>query len=198
MKRAWIVAIIAAGLGCGTASAQVRGASSAPAGMGTTSPLGGPAGSPVQPTGIPMGATELATPGLSPIVSPSPFGLTSSPTSGNSVCVSVLSSTSQTSAALFDGGMAAGGPSTCAATTGTASGSAITTSPIGRSGVPLGSTEIANAGLSPMSPLPALVIPPTASSTLNAIVTCPSTGASPTPTSSNGISMPSTVASTGC
>src|SRR5689334_10888032 len=34
--------------------------------LGLTSPLGLGPGSPVAPTGLPMGATELATPGISP------------------------------------------------------------------------------------------------------------------------------------
>src|SRR5262249_48291558 len=54
-------------LSCGTAPAQVGGLGLPP--LGFTSPLGiGPAPS-VAPTGVPLGATELASPGVSPMTS---------------------------------------------------------------------------------------------------------------------------------
>jgi hypothetical protein len=59
-------------LSCGSVFAQV---SVVPPAVGMTSPLGiGPA-SPVSPTGIPLGATELASPGESPLTAAtSPLG----------------------------------------------------------------------------------------------------------------------------
>jgi hypothetical protein len=85
MMRLLIATMTAALLGCGPACAQVGpiGATS-PLGMGAGSPIGaaGPGsplgmtsplgigpGSPVGPVGIPLGATELATPGESSAVS---------------------------------------------------------------------------------------------------------------------------------
>ena len=51
--------------GCGPAFAQVGMITGAPAPLGVTSPLGFGPGAPVGATGIPLGATELATPGVS-------------------------------------------------------------------------------------------------------------------------------------
>ena len=73
-------------LGCGAGFAQV-GATASP--LGITSPLGMGAGSAVPPVGIPLGATELTTPGLSPL-----------PTNSNSTACSIVGGASS----LFDGG----------------------------------------------------------------------------------------------
>jgi hypothetical protein len=75
MTRLLIAALAGALLGCGTASAQVGAVPSAPSPLGMTSPLGiGPAPA-VPPTGIPLGATELTSPGVSPTTSgTSPLG----------------------------------------------------------------------------------------------------------------------------
>jgi hypothetical protein len=64
MRRALIAATLAALLGWNPAFAQVGGMGTP--GIAATSPLGMAPGSAVSPTGIPMGATELATPGISP------------------------------------------------------------------------------------------------------------------------------------
>jgi hypothetical protein len=69
MKRLAMAAMTAAFVACGTASAQVGATGTSPP-LGMTSPLGIGAGSPVGPVGVPLGATELAAPG----VSPSTFG----------------------------------------------------------------------------------------------------------------------------
>jgi hypothetical protein len=66
MRRILIAAMQAALFGCIPAFAQVGGMGSPTPGIGATSPLGMAPGSPVPPAGIPMGATELASPGLSP------------------------------------------------------------------------------------------------------------------------------------
>src|SRR5712691_8942016 len=71
MQRLLIATMAAALLGCGSALAQVGGMGVSPgtSPLGMTSPLGiGPA-SPVAPAGVPLGATELASPGVSPSTS---------------------------------------------------------------------------------------------------------------------------------
>ena len=106
MVRWLIVSAMLIMVACGTALAQGVGAAT-PSPLGATSPLGiGPA-APVAPTGIPLGTTEVASPGLSP--------MTGSPT--NSACSgpgSAVTGTSGASAsiALFDGGIASGPTST--------------------------------------------------------------------------------------
>ena len=67
MRRELIVASLAILLGCSPVFAQVAGIGSPMPGMGVTSPFGmGSAAGSVGPTGVPLGATELATPGLTP------------------------------------------------------------------------------------------------------------------------------------
>src|SRR4051794_15050423 len=76
MTRFAIATTAAVLLSCGSALAQSP--------LGLTSPLGIGPGSPVGPTGIPLGATELGSLGVSPTTSgTSPLGLTAStPCSG--------------------------------------------------------------------------------------------------------------------
>ena len=70
MRRELIIAAALAAtlLGGSPAFAQVGGVGSPSPGMGLTSPFGmsAAAGGSVGPAGVPLGATELATPGLSP------------------------------------------------------------------------------------------------------------------------------------
>jgi hypothetical protein len=66
MIRTLIAAIATVLLGCGAAFFQIATGAPVPSPLGITSPLGMAPGSPVPPAGIPMGATELASPGLSP------------------------------------------------------------------------------------------------------------------------------------
>ena len=161
MRRASMVAVIAAVLGWSPAFAQVSGAGSPTPGMGATSPLGMQAGLPVAPTGIPMGATELATPGISPGMSPSASGLAA----GNTRCSGVVSSPSSTVTSLFDGGgITETASAACAGAATATSVPAISPSRAGATGIPLGSTELINAGLSPLLTVPTLTISPTASS----------------------------------
>src|SRR5882724_12425823 len=81
MTRFFVAAMAAAVLGCGSAAAQVGAISPGSSPLGMTSPLGIGPGSPVAPTGIPMGATGLTTLGVSPTTSgTSPIGLTASST----------------------------------------------------------------------------------------------------------------------
>jgi hypothetical protein len=68
--RTFLISIIALPLLCSSAAfAQVGMITGAPATLGVTSPLGIGPGAPAGATGIPLGATELATPGVSPSAS---------------------------------------------------------------------------------------------------------------------------------
>jgi hypothetical protein len=125
----FVMAITAAALLSGSSAfAQVGGMSISPgpSPLGVTSPLGIGPGSPVAPTGIPLGATDLASPGVSPTTSgASPLGSTVGSTT---LCSGIGGSTPQTSdgmgtagtsdsTSVFDGGGTAGTASgTCAAT----------------------------------------------------------------------------------
>ncbi|WP_453950144.1 hypothetical protein [Bradyrhizobium sp. USDA 377] len=109
-------------------------------GMPATSPLNLGA---TRPEGIPLGSTEIATPGVSPI---NPLqGMTNCAVSGNA----------GSSGAPFDGG-GLSGSSSLACQSGTTTSSALPpqTSTIGRVGIPLGSTELGGAGISPSVPVP--------------------------------------------
>src|SRR4029450_6091857 len=68
MMTRFAMATAAVLLGCGSAYAQTRMNVSPLPALGLTSPLGIP-NAPVGQTGIPLGATELATPGVSPTTS---------------------------------------------------------------------------------------------------------------------------------
>ena len=181
-------------LASGSASAQIGGIGPSGSPLGMTSPLGiGPAPA-VPRTGIPMGATELSTPGVSPMTSgTSPLGaapgnITTCSSIGGSLpqvssgmggSIPGISSSSAMSAtgtpgssALFDGGGTMGNASgTCmgvagGSTAGPASSASSPTgmglgSPVGRVGIPLGSTELGVGGLSP--PPDVFTVNPTAS-----------------------------------
>src|SRR6195256_5475987 len=66
MRRLIVTTTVSVLLGCSTAWAQVTVGTGAPVPLGVTSPLGVGAGASVGVTGIPLGATEMATPGVSP------------------------------------------------------------------------------------------------------------------------------------
>ena len=123
------------------ANAQMTSPTTQPSvGMSATSPLN--LGS-TRPEGIPLGSTEIATPGISPI-NPS-LGMTNCPVSGST----------GSSSALFDGGGLAGNSSlSCQSGTMAPSASPPPTSTVGRVGIPLGSTELGGAGTSPFVPVP--------------------------------------------
>ena len=166
MRRELIAAFLATFLGCNPGFAQVAGIGSPMPGMGVTSPfaMGSAAGS-VGPSGVPLGATELATPGLSP-APPSTLG------SGFTVCSTVVGAPSTAASGLYDGGglgTATGMSPTAMGTTSTASAStcnqassssspgtlspgstAPSSSPLlGIGAIPMGSTELGSAGVSP-------------------------------------------------
>jgi hypothetical protein len=164
VRHELIAAIAATLLGCNPVFAQVGGMGSPMPGMGLTSPFGmsSAAGS-VGSAGLPLGATEVATPGLSP-APPSTFG------SGLTICSAVVGAGSNSATGLFDGGgTSAGTPpmamgemnsaSAGACNQASGAGSAGTlqsttsspgaTAPLGIGTIPLGSTELGSAGVSP-------------------------------------------------
>src|SRR5919197_382474 len=177
MMTRFAMATAAVLLGCGSAYAQARmNVSSLPA-LGMTSPLGIP-NAPVGQTGIFMGATELATPGVStttsgasPMIgttcagaSPAPAAMGSSATAasigiGSPMAASYAGMGSAvpglSNTAPFDGGgMIASAPGTCAAAATASPPMASSMGPgssVGMAGIPLGSTELGGAGLSPPS-----------------------------------------------
>src|SRR5229473_4712953 len=169
MKTQFVITTLAAALlGCGSTLAQVGGTGTSP--LSATSPLAIGSGSPVAPTGIPLGATEMTAPGTSPAP---PTTMSCSTTGGQM---------SQTATPLFDGGgMPGGATSACAGTGGAGTGGAgtggagtggagtagagssmptLSTLQAGRAGIPLGSTEIGSLGLSPPPPVSTIFISP--------------------------------------
>jgi hypothetical protein len=170
VRRELITAILATLLGCNPVFAQVGVMGSPAPGMGQTSPFGmsaGTAGS-VGPTGVPLGATELATPGLSP-APPSTLG------SGFTICSAVVGAPTSDATGTFDGGgvgtsmgtsqMGMGGMSSASSSCNQASGAGSagslpsTTPSLGSNvlpgigTIPMGSTELDRGGVSP-SPCP--------------------------------------------
>jgi hypothetical protein len=152
MKMHLVMAALAVSLlGGSSASAQVGGVGTSP--LGAASPLAMGPGVPVAPTGIPLGATEMTTPGTSPAPSS---------TMGAIGCSSPGGPTSQASAPLFDGGGMAGAASSGCAGTGAGASSmpALSTLRAGRAGIPLGSSELGDAGLSPAPPVSTMFVSP--------------------------------------
>src|SRR5258708_35860117 len=164
MTRRLVAITTAIFLASSCAYAQVSGmGTSAPsAGMGMTSPLGmSSSGTAVAPTGIPLGATPLASPGVS---SGASNGVASATACSSPGVASAMSGTSG-STALFDNsgvgimtgatlpGSAAPVTTTCgpASATGTAPSlpSAPSPPPTSKPGIPLGSTEQDNPGPTP-------------------------------------------------
>jgi hypothetical protein len=187
MKPLWI-ATAATLLSCGCAFAQVGGIGTAPiAPLGATSPLGLGPGTAVGPIGIPFGATELGSPGLSPAISgTSPLGSTI----GNfTACSGMGGSTPQASTGMPSGSCAGttDGSGSQAAASASSPGMIGSRSTVGRAGIPLGSTELGFGGLSPP---PTAVIPtPSFPSSIGTSPTFPTSGAPnpsiPTPAGAN-------------
>jgi hypothetical protein len=141
---------------------------------------------PVAGTGIPFGATGLDSPGLSP-----------APTGNGMMCSAAGNSSSGVSgtSTIYDGGGIGVGASslassaTCGMTSGASSAATLAPPPapssISRSGIPLGSFEINNAGVSPS------VVVPAPSVSMPTSLPPPTIGGS-MPCSITGSSMPST------
>jgi hypothetical protein len=202
MRRLWMAVAIAA-LGCSPAFAQVGGTSVPTPGIAATSPLGmsgsSQTGTSVGPTGIPLGATELASPGISPMLS-DPTGMMGSTCSVDGSASTGISggisgvSTYDGGGLAVGGGMLGGSAAPCSAAS---SGVASSASPSGasRTGIPRGSVEIGSAGVSPLITLPAPAASSSPMGTLGSspstigTLTVPSTLASPSsPTSGTGFS----------
>jgi hypothetical protein len=166
MKMHLVMAALAVSLlGGSSASAQVGGVGTSP--LGAASPFVMGPSVPVAPTSIPLGATEMTTPGTSPAPSSA---------MGAIGCSSPGGSTSQAAAPLFDGGGMAGAASSGCAGTGAGGSSmpALSTLRAGRAGIPLGSTELGDAGLSPTPPVSTMFVSPIVPS-----VTAPTMDAAP-------------------
>jgi hypothetical protein len=121
-------------------------------GMGATSPLS--TGS-TRPTGIPLGSTEITTPGISPV--------DPSQTVGTTNCAG--SDGAGPSAAPFDGGGFSGSTQLSCADSQTIPSPLPSPSLAGRAGIPLGATELGGAGISPAAPVAAPNPPAGAGST---------------------------------
>jgi hypothetical protein len=189
MRRVLISATLSALFGCTPVFAQVGGVGIPTPGIGATSPLGMTPGSPVAPTGIPLGATELASPGLSP----APTGPMVLPGYGNTCSAIAREATgSSGTSSVFDGGgmgttagagtgmgmtasSSTGAAAICGTTGGNASSSSAMSSPSPsgavRTGIPLGAVEMGNAGISPL-----IVVPTPSSSSTLGIGTSSTTG----------------------
>src|SRR6266481_1179730 len=190
MMTRFAVATAAVLLGCGSAYAQAPLSTSPLPPLGLTSPLGIP-NAPVGHTGVPLGATELATPGVSPTTSgaspmlgatcvsstPPSAAMGSSTTGASAGMGGSVTGTSGSGAAPFDGGgMAASAPGACAASVTASPPMASSMGPgssVGMVGIPFGSTELGGGGLSP----PSVALSPNASA--------PALTLTPFPTPSN-------------
>ena len=199
MKR-FLMITTASLLLCGQAFAQQAAVMPTPS-LSATSPLGMVPSAPVGGTGIPFGATEITSPGVSPAPLPT-TGII-----GSTVCstIGTAPSTMFGSAASFDGGgmpvgtvtppstMAmsssgisptsalidtSGTQSMCGAGAGSLAASSTPTAPttpggVPRTGIPMGSTEIGNLGVSSAAAVPIISVTPTLSTITPMIPTVP-------------------------
>ncbi|MEH2536842.1 MULTISPECIES: hypothetical protein [unclassified Bradyrhizobium] len=202
----------ASALLCGPAFAQQAAVMPTPS-LSATSPLGMVPSAPVGGTGIPLGATEIASPG----VSPAPADQTG--TIGSTVCstIGTAPSTMFGSAATFDGGGVAvgtvtpqntmsampmagapnssgmsssgipptsalidtsGTSSMCGAGSGSLAASSTPMSPVApggvaRTGIPMGSTELGNLGISSAAIVPTITVGPTIGTIAPTVPTVP-------------------------
>jgi hypothetical protein len=184
-----------------------------PSPLGITTPLGIGPGAPVAPAGIPLGATQLSSPGVSPaLAGPVP----QIAISGNSTVCSGPTSTTGTPSPtpLFDA--SAGTVSGTCATPGVsvssnpaASGSSPTgmgtVAAVGRVGIPMGSAELDPGGLSLPPPATSLTSTLPVATTLPAMppmiapigATTSSSTMSSTSTSTSCVGVPGNINSTG-
>jgi hypothetical protein len=203
--RAFLILMAAAAwplLSGSPALAQVGMVTGAPASLGVTSPLGIGPGAPVGATGIPLGATELATPGISPNAAGtaalgsmtassacSGIGASAQPTASDPTGSSTMTGTPAPTPLFDAAGISGTASGTCASGTVTASSSptASASSPAGigprssdsRVGIPMGSTELSTGGLSPLPDITLQSQLPV-DSTATSSAPCTPTGASST------------------
>jgi hypothetical protein len=174
--------------------------------LSVTSPLGIVPSAPVGGTGIPLGSTEIASPGVSPLPTAS-TATTAMPSGTACPTIGMSPSTMYGSTATYDGGgmSVAGAPITTAPATGAtpSSSGVLTTSPMidtsgmsgmcgsgpnslaassapapgstSRTGIPLGSTEIQNLGVSSAIAVPTIVVSPPTITTSSIVPTMPNT-----------------------
>jgi hypothetical protein len=245
MRISLIAAIFPTLLVCNVAMAQVSGMANPTPTLGATSPLGMGTGSAVSPTGIPLGSTEIASPGVSPapgdatgtIAMPSSsttcstigtapssmFGSTASFDGGGMGVGTAAPATAATSGTMATSGMStsSGMPTTsgmletsglsgmCGSGSNSIASSSAPTSPTtpggaARTGIPLGSVEIGNLGVSsaavvptmsvsppvftpgPVPTMPTFTFPPTLSSTTTSTFPCQTTGLTGTSNATGG------------
>jgi hypothetical protein len=154
MRISLIAAVLPALLSCNVAMAQVGATATPTPTLGATSPLGLGTGSTVSPTGIPFGATEIASPGISPAPADA-TGTISMPTSIGTTCSTVGTAPSSMfgSTTSFDGGgMAVGtaSPATAATAGTSSSGLSMSTAIPATSGVSTTSGMLETSGMSGM------------------------------------------------
>src|SRR5215467_6320006 len=173
MTRRLIVTATAMFVSLSCAHAQVGGMGTLipNAGMGTTSPLGmSTSGTAVAPTGIPLGAVPLATPGVtsgtsngvaSTTACSSPgVGAMTSPRMGGSTAlfdnsgVGIMTGATQPGSAAPVTTACGGASAGASGTLSQPSASTPVNSQLGVPTIPMGSTELSNLGLSP-APCPA-------------------------------------------
>jgi hypothetical protein len=215
MKR-FLMITTAMALLCGPAFAQQAAVMPTPS-LSATSPLGMAPSAPVGGTGIPFGATEIASPGVSPAPLPSTGIIGSTACSTIGTAPSVMFG----SAATFDGGgmpvgtvtpqstMAmpssgipptsalidtSGTQSMCGAGAGNLAASSTPTSPttpggVPRTGIPMGSTEIGNLGVSSAAAVPIITVTPTIAPTIPTVpaVTLPAPNTTTVPAANGTI-----------
>jgi hypothetical protein len=197
MRFTLVAAVIPLLVLCNVAMAQISGMASPTPTIGATSPLGLGTGSTVSPTGIPLGSTEIASPGVSPapgdatgtIAMPSSsttcstigtapssmFGSTASFDGGGMGVATAAPATATTSGAMATSGMSttsgmletSGMSGMCGSGSSSIASSSTPTTPTTpggapRTGIPLGSTEIGNLGVSSAAAVPTMTVSPTA------------------------------------
>jgi hypothetical protein len=235
MRLSLIAAVLPALFVSNVAMAQVGAMATPTPTIGATSPLGMATGSTVSPTGIPLGSTELASPGVSPmptystgtIATPnsgttcstlgtSPSGMYGSTTTydGGGMAAgaatpataatsgamatsmsSGISATSgmSTSSGMLDttglSGMCGSGSSSIASSSTPTSTSPTTPGGAARTGIPLGSMEIGNLGVSSVAAVPTMGVSPYVG-TAPLVPTMPTVASPPTASSTTAGTFP--------
>lgn len=159
MLRITAIAFLLASLMIGTAwpmpvSGQVISQGTPPTGMGATSPLAARSN---QPAGIPLGATEITKPGISPVF----------PSQGQGMTACTGSGSTSSSTSLFDGGGLSRNALLSCADSQIPSSPLPSSSSAGRVGIPLGATELGGAGISAVAPVTGPNPPDSSSSSNN-------------------------------
>ena len=213
MKR-FLMITAASALLSGHAFAQQAAVMPTPS-LSATSPLGMVPSAPVGGTGIPFGATEIASPGVSPAPISSTIGGTVCSTIGTAPStmfgstttfdgggMSVGTVTPQSTMAMQSSGISptsalidtSGTQSMCGAGSGSLAASSTPTSPttpggVPRTGIPMGSTEIGNLGVSSAAAVPIISVTPTIASTIPMVpaVTLPAPNTTTVPAATDPI-----------